>query len=215
MWDWRRRNPRAHPRPQDRVDADARDETGIVGVFPTASLRPLALGVGITATALGVVLGSWMSIAGVGIIASQVALLDPGRRPVMLAHTGVDHVGDRRRRRGRRSRVVRAGVAAAAAPVGGPAVRRGSPASRSSSWRRCRSWRTLAERTFAGHMVQHLIVIILAAPLLVLARPVHTLLLAGWLPTTAGGPPARRVVAPLRRRCSGPGCSSSCCSRPT
>ena len=45
----------------------------------------------------------------------------------------------------------------------------------------------LASRTFAGHMVQHLVVIILAAPLLVLARPVHTLLLAGWLPTTAAG----------------------------
>ena len=75
MWDWRRRNPHAHPRPQDRTDADAGDEAGIVGVYPTASLRPLALGVGITATALGVVLGSWMSIAGVGIIASQVALL--------------------------------------------------------------------------------------------------------------------------------------------
>jgi putative membrane protein len=45
----------------------------------------------------------------------------------------------------------------------------------------------VAERTFAGHMVQHLIVIILAAPLLVLARPVHTLLLAGWLPTTGWG----------------------------
>ena len=75
MWDWRRRNPNAHPRPQDRVDADASDEAGVVGVYPTASLRPLALAVGITATALGVVLGSWMSIAGVGIIASQVALL--------------------------------------------------------------------------------------------------------------------------------------------
>ena len=50
----------------------------------------------------------------------------------------------------------------------------------------------LAERTFAGHMVQHLLVIILAAPLLVLARPVHTLLLAGWLPTTAQG---RRLAA--------------------
>ena len=73
IWDWRRHHH--HPRPQDRVDADARDETGIVGVFPTASLRPLALAVGITATALGFVLGSWMTIAGVGIIASQVALL--------------------------------------------------------------------------------------------------------------------------------------------
>ena len=73
IWDWRRHH--AHPRPQDRVDADAGDDAGIVGVYPTASLRPLALGVGITATALGVVLGSWMTIAGVGIVASQVALL--------------------------------------------------------------------------------------------------------------------------------------------
>jgi hypothetical protein len=73
IWDWRRHN--AHPRPQDRVDGDAGDETGVVGVFPTASLRPLALGVGITATALGVVLGSWMTVAGVAIVASQVALL--------------------------------------------------------------------------------------------------------------------------------------------
>ena len=32
-------------------------------------------------------------------------------------------------------------------------------------------------------MVQHLLVIIGAAPLLVLARPVHTLMLAGWIPT--------------------------------
>ena len=75
IWDWRRRNRRAIPRPADRVDADAADETGIVGVFPTASLRPLALGLGITAAALGVVLGSWMLFAGIGIIASQVALL--------------------------------------------------------------------------------------------------------------------------------------------
>jgi hypothetical protein len=75
MWDWRRRNPKDVPRPSDRTDADAADETGVVGVFPTASLRPLALGVGISAAVLGVVLGSWMLMAGLGIIASQVALL--------------------------------------------------------------------------------------------------------------------------------------------
>ena len=73
IWDWRRHH--AHPRPQDRVDGDAADETGVVGVYPTASLRPLALGVGITATALGVVLGSWMTVVGIAIVASQVALL--------------------------------------------------------------------------------------------------------------------------------------------
>ena len=73
IWDWRRHH--AHPRPQDRVDADAGDEQGIVGVFPTASLRPLALAVGITGAVLGVALGSWMTLAGVAIIASQLALL--------------------------------------------------------------------------------------------------------------------------------------------
>ena len=45
----------------------------------------------------------------------------------------------------------------------------------------------LAEETFAGHMVQHLVVIIGAAPLLVLARPVHTMVRAGWIPLTRTG----------------------------
>ncbi len=75
IWDWRRRYPRVHPRPEDRDDSDAADEVGLVGVYPTASLRPLALGVGISAAVLGIVLGSWMTIAGVAIVASQVALL--------------------------------------------------------------------------------------------------------------------------------------------
>jgi hypothetical protein len=72
-WDWRRRHPL--PRPEDNAEGDAADAVGVVGVFPTASLRPLALAVGITATALGVVLGSWMLFAGIAIIASQVTLL--------------------------------------------------------------------------------------------------------------------------------------------
>lgn len=73
LWGWRRRHP--EPRPQDRDDADVADETGVVGVYPTASLRPLALATGMSGIALGVPLGSWMSIAGVAIVASQVALL--------------------------------------------------------------------------------------------------------------------------------------------
>ncbi len=73
MWDWRRHH--RHPRPMDLSDADSSDETGVVGVYPTASLRPLALGVGITATVLGVVLGSWMLLVGVVITVSQVTLL--------------------------------------------------------------------------------------------------------------------------------------------
>ncbi len=73
MWGWRRHN--AHPRPADRGDADVEDEVGVVGVFPTASVRPLVLGVGISAAVLGAVLGSWMLLVGVAITLSQVALL--------------------------------------------------------------------------------------------------------------------------------------------
>ena len=43
----------------------------------------------------------------------------------------------------------------------------------------------IAEESFTGHMVQHLIVIALAAPLLVLAQPVRTV--SVWVPPTATG----------------------------
>lgn len=71
-WDWRRRHG---ARPEDRDDADAADEVGIVGIYPTESLRPVTLAVGATALLAGVPLGSWMSMAGLAIIASQVLLL--------------------------------------------------------------------------------------------------------------------------------------------
>lgn len=54
----------------------------------------------------------------------------------------------------------------------------------------------LAEQTFTGHMVQHLLVIIVAAPLLVVARPVHTMGRAGLLPTASSlAPTGRRAAA--------------------
>lgn len=71
-WDWSRRH---HARIEDRADTDASDLTGIVGVYPTASLRPLALAIGVSAMVLGVPLGSWMSMIGVAVVASQVLLL--------------------------------------------------------------------------------------------------------------------------------------------
>lgn len=71
-WDWTRRHGE---RVENRADVDAVDSTGIVGVYPTASLRPLALAIGMTAMFLGVPLGSWLSMVGVAIVASQVLLL--------------------------------------------------------------------------------------------------------------------------------------------
>jgi putative membrane protein len=108
----------------------------------------------------------------------------------VIAHTGLDHVA--------------IGVAGAVAvgTYGAAWLHLAKPV----SWRLC-SWiggvvlvvvaslpfmEALAERSFAGHMVQHLIVIIGAAPLLVVARPVHTLTQVGWLPVTGVG---RRVGA--------------------
>jgi putative membrane protein len=106
----------------------------------------------------------------------------------VIAHTGVDHVA--------------VGVAGAVVVAGyGMAWLRLPHPSTLRLW----SWiggvalvvvaslpfmETLAQESFSGHMVQHLVVIIGAAPLLVLARPVHTLLTVGWIPATATG---RRV----------------------
>jgi hypothetical protein len=74
-WVWNEDRGRPGVDPQDDTDADAPDDTGVVGVYPTASLRPLAVAVGMTGTVLGVVVGSWMTMAGLAIVASQVALL--------------------------------------------------------------------------------------------------------------------------------------------
>lgn len=70
VW-WRRHGDLA----SDRADADASEESGPVGVFAAASLRPLALGAGMTGIVLGVVIGVWMTLVGLAIVASQVALL--------------------------------------------------------------------------------------------------------------------------------------------
>ena len=71
-WDWGRRHGE---RIEDRAEADASDATGIVGVYPTESLRPVALAVGSTALLLGIPLGSWLSMIGIAVIASQLMLL--------------------------------------------------------------------------------------------------------------------------------------------
>jgi cytochrome c oxidase subunit IV len=74
-WTWRYRRRSVGERPSDRTDADIADDAGVVGELPAASLRPLGLAVGMAAIVLGVPLGWWMILAGVAIVASQVALL--------------------------------------------------------------------------------------------------------------------------------------------
>jgi putative membrane protein len=55
---------------------------------------------------------------------------------------------------------------------------------------------SLAAESFTGHMVQHLLVITLAAPLLVLAQPLRTAVRSGTIPPTAAG---RRLGSFWRR----------------
>lgn len=114
---------------------------------------------------------------------------------MMLAHTGVDHA----------AMGLLAAVAVAmygamwlrqpapstkrlVAWIGGVAIVLGA----SSPW-----VETRAEESFSGHMLQHLAVIVAAAPLLVLAEPLRTATRAGVVPTTAAG---RRLGAFWRRR---------------
>jgi len=71
-WHWTRRHDQ---RVEDRGDVDAIDNTGVVGVYPTASLRPIALAAGTTAVLVGVAIGSWLSMIGIAIVTSQLLLL--------------------------------------------------------------------------------------------------------------------------------------------
>jgi putative membrane protein len=59
---------------------------------------------------------------------------------------------------------------------------------------------SLAERSFTGHMVQHLTMIVLAAPLLVISRPVEVLGSAGRRRRHRPGPVRRRMAQVWRRR---------------
>ena len=113
----------------------------------------------------------------------------------MIAHSGVDHVaiGLGGARRGRR---LRRGLAGPAAPRALAPVARGSAGVVLVVVASSPALERLAEQRFTGHMVQHLLVIIGAAPLLVLARPLHTAMAAGWIPATALG---RRVGAAWHR----------------
>lgn len=71
-WRWKRRYG---IRGADRTDADSNEEPGIVGIYTTASLRPLGLATGMVAIVLGIPVGIWMVLAGLAIVASQVALM--------------------------------------------------------------------------------------------------------------------------------------------
>lgn len=72
LWHWNHTNSE---RAEDVADADANAETGIVGIYPSASIRPLGIGIGLSAIVLGFAAGLWMTVGGVAVLASQVTLM--------------------------------------------------------------------------------------------------------------------------------------------
>ena len=105
----------------------------------------------------------------------------------MIAHSGVDHVAVS----------ALAAVAVGGLRAGGGASSPGCVLAHLVLWiggvalvvlvASLPVFETLAEQSFTGHMVQHLLVIVGAAPLLVVGPPVRHVLLAGWIPPTAFG----------------------------
>lgn len=59
----------------DRPDLDVVDGPVRIGSFPSASLRPLAIGVAMTGMVLGIAAGLWMTVVSAAILASQIALM--------------------------------------------------------------------------------------------------------------------------------------------
>jgi hypothetical protein len=55
---------RGHPRPEDRFDAVQADGAGEVGYFPSASIWPAGMGLGMIFGAAGAVWGLWYPIIG-------------------------------------------------------------------------------------------------------------------------------------------------------
>ncbi len=52
--------------PEDRLDAEIADGAGEIGFFPPYSWWPLAIGFSATLTALGLAIGWWLFLIGVG-----------------------------------------------------------------------------------------------------------------------------------------------------
>jgi hypothetical protein len=53
-----------HPRPEDRFDATQADGEGMVGYFPSASIWPAGIALGIIFAGLGLIWGLWYVIVG-------------------------------------------------------------------------------------------------------------------------------------------------------
>lgn len=63
---------RMKPRPEDDPHAEREEGAGVVGAFPSSSVWPFVLGMGIAAIALALVFGFWSGVFGIVVVAAAV-----------------------------------------------------------------------------------------------------------------------------------------------
>jgi len=68
LW-WSRR---MQPRPEDLPDASIEDGSGVIGSFPSSSIWPFVLGMGLFLMVLSMVFGLWLIAPGMSLVLSAV-----------------------------------------------------------------------------------------------------------------------------------------------
>jgi hypothetical protein len=63
---------RMRPRPEDRSDASIAEGSGVIGSFPSSSVWPFVLGMGLFLLALSLVFGLWLIAPGISLIVSAL-----------------------------------------------------------------------------------------------------------------------------------------------
>lgn len=61
---------RMKPRPEDRPDASIEEGAGVIGSFPSSSVWPFILGMGLFLVALSIVFGLWLMAPGFALVIS-------------------------------------------------------------------------------------------------------------------------------------------------
>jgi len=56
------------PRPEDLPEADVEAGAGVMGAFPSSSIWPFVMGLGLAFVALGFVFGIWWGLLGFGVV---------------------------------------------------------------------------------------------------------------------------------------------------
>ena len=68
LW-WSRR---MRPRPEDRSDATIEEGSGVIGSFPSSSVWPFVLGMGLFLMVLSIAFGLWLFAPGVALVISAL-----------------------------------------------------------------------------------------------------------------------------------------------